>query len=168
MAKKKKKVRAEKKLRGDFYLFQRKIARLEELKRELQSLQAKGMTKGFEKDVSLMRSRLKDTTAIPELERQIRNLRKRIRDKRDIKRKSPIKKIEKEVSNIGSEMEDSTKQLKNEIKDLKLRIDGRIEAKNVSLESGNSTTIFISGDELEIFPVLNDKTCENSFIPEKR
>ena len=141
----KKRINPEEKIRGDFYSFQRKIARLEELKRELQSLQSKGMTKGFEKEISLMRSRLKDTTAIPELEKQIRKLRSNIRNKREIKKKSPIKKIEREVSevgsaiddvrkridrkvgNIGSEMEDSTKQLKNEIKGLKLKIDESLE-----------------------------------------
>ncbi|MAG07210.1 hypothetical protein CMI46_00130, partial [Candidatus Pacearchaeota archaeon] len=90
-------VDSEKKLRGKFYSFQKKVNRLEELKHELSSLQNAGYTKGFEKEVAIIRSRLKDTTAIPEVEKRIRALRAAIRKKKEPKRKHPIKKIARKV-----------------------------------------------------------------------
>ena len=58
-------VNSEEKLRSKFYSFQKKVNRLEELKHELNSLQASDYSKGFEKEIVIIRSRLKDTTAIP-------------------------------------------------------------------------------------------------------
>ena len=54
----------EENLRKDFYKFQGKVEHLEKIRHELNTLN----TKGFEKEVSVMRSRLKDTNAIPALE----------------------------------------------------------------------------------------------------
>ena len=48
----------------EFTDFARKIARLESLKHELNSLD----TKGFEPEAKIIRSKLKDTKAIPEIE----------------------------------------------------------------------------------------------------
>src|SRR3989344_944366 len=82
-----KKKKVEEKIKKDFYSFQKKINRLEEIKRELNSLQARGDTKGFEKEVHILRSRLKDVHALPELERNIKNLRLKIINKKKINKK---------------------------------------------------------------------------------
>ncbi|PIN91888.1 hypothetical protein COU56_04405 [Candidatus Pacearchaeota archaeon CG10_big_fil_rev_8_21_14_0_10_31_9] len=173
---KKKRLISEEKLRGNFYSFQKKTARLEELRRELQSLQSKGVTRGFEKEVGLISSRLKDTTSIPELEGEMRSLRQKIKNKHEIKRKSPIKLIEKKVSNIGSEvegttkqlkseMEGTTKQLKSEIKNLKLKIDESLEKSGhidseVGLKVDESFQNFIKEIKLDLSEKVKNKEKE--------
>ncbi|MBI2629168.1 hypothetical protein HYW74_03725 [Candidatus Pacearchaeota archaeon] len=124
---------SDQKLRREFYTFQGKVNRLEELRRELQSLQAQGFTKGFEKEVSIIQSRLKDTTAIPELEKMIKELREKILNKREVKKKSPLKEIKKDIEKVA----DVNVELKREIKNLKSTItDGLNKKSNVDSDVG--------------------------------
>lgn len=91
MVKKKvKKKKVEDKIKNDFYSFQKKINRLEGIRRELNSLQAKGDTMGLEKEVHILRARLKDVNALPELERNIKNLRSKIMKRKGINKNSNI------------------------------------------------------------------------------
>lgn len=97
---KKKTKKAKKVLEKDFYSFQDKIARLEAIRQELQKLD----TRGFEKEVNVIKARLKDTRALPELERSMKLLREKILKKK-IPKKSVKKKKErtltkKQVSNF--------------------------------------------------------------------
>ncbi|MEK6891120.1 MAG: hypothetical protein AABX03_03190 [Nanoarchaeota archaeon] len=153
MVKKKK----EEKLKKDFYTFQKKINRLEEIRREVNSLQSQGYAKGFEKEVSILKSRLKDVEALPELERNIKNLRLKIIKKREVKKSSPVKKLTKKVSDIGESVKKLEKkqtitapinkiekrvdtlgdsirdvnfQIKKEIKDLKSSVDQGLNRKS--------------------------------------
>tara|TARA_Y100000034_G_scaffold103241_1_gene128620 strand:+ start:1264 stop:3156 length:1893 start_codon:yes stop_codon:yes gene_type:complete len=173
-------VDSEKKLRGKFYSFQKKVNRLEELKHELSSLQNAGYTKGFEKEVAIIRSRLKDTTAIPEVEKRIRALRAAIRKKKEPKRKHPIKKIARKVEEIDEEVEKTNKklerrfniidenvvavnkQLKNEIKNLQVKLDKSLEKKGqVSPEIGvvvdDEFQKFINDVKLDLSAKVKDK-----------
>ncbi len=112
---KKKSNKGEEELKNQFYSFQKKINRLQELKRELSSLESRGLTKGFEKEVSIIKSRLKDTSSLPELDRQVKRLRKKIMDKRDVKKKSPIKNIQGRVGKIEDTVLDTNKSLRRAI-----------------------------------------------------
>ncbi len=62
-------------IKKEFDLFAGKIARLESLRRELYSLN----TKGFEKEVASLESKLHDVNAIPEITQQIAALREKIK-----------------------------------------------------------------------------------------
>ena len=141
------KTESEANLRKNFYSFQKKVGHLEEIRHELSSLESKGLTKGFEKEVNLIRSRLKDTTAVPILVKRMNKLRSDIRNKRIVKKKSPINKIESHVSKLDSSLadtgkklenkvaridthlEDSQQELKKEIKNLKLHLDESLTKK---------------------------------------
>ncbi len=115
-------------LKKDFYSFQKKVNRLEELKHELQSLESGGVTKGFEREVKLIRSRLRDTTALPELEKLMRDLRKKILKRKIVKRKSPLKKIFKIAENV-EELADTDIEIKKEIKHLESSLREEINKK---------------------------------------
>ena len=91
---------SDEKLRKEFYSFQSKVNKLEEIKHELEVLTSKNLTKGLEKEVSIIKSRLKDTTAIPELDKLMKELRQKVLNKREVKKKSPLKEIEKDFSKV--------------------------------------------------------------------
>ena len=155
----------EDKLRKKFYGFQKKIDRLEEFKHELLSLEGKGLTKGFEKEVSIIRSRLKDVTALPQLEKRMNLLRKNIRSKKEVKKKSPIKKLEKRVDNISDKVEDSNIDLKKEIRNLKLSVNENIDNlnKKTKVDSGVGLVVdeefqdFIKGIKVDLSEKVKNK-----------
>ncbi|MEA3329568.1 MAG: hypothetical protein U9Q06_02380 [Nanoarchaeota archaeon] len=140
-------VKNEEKLREDFYKFQGKVNRLEELRREISYLRSKDYDKGFEKDFAIISSRLRDTNALPELEKQLQNLRKKILKKNPHKRKSPIKKIQKEVDEIGDAVQGSNKKMEKEIRDLKSELESHFNRKGkVDSEVG-----FLVDEEFQSF-----------------
>ena len=160
------------KLRKNFYNFQKKIDRLEEFKHELNSLENKGLTKGFEKEVNILRSRLKDTTALPQLEKRMTALRKNIRSKRTIKKKSPIKGIQTRVGRIDNTVSDTNvllrkgmskvehiddtvgdtnTLLRKDMKDLKLSVDEGIERMTEKPKSIDSGVGLIVDEEFQDF-----------------
>ncbi|MFA5019969.1 MAG: hypothetical protein WC533_02625 [Candidatus Pacearchaeota archaeon] len=122
----------EKRLRENFYRFQKKVEKLEEIRREIFSLENRGLTKGLEKEIAIIKSRLKDTTAIPELEKQMHLLRKEIMERREIKRKSPLKKIGENVEEVVENVEGishSNMQIKKEIKNLEDKVNVHLDKK---------------------------------------
>jgi len=170
-------------LQKDFYAFQEKVNRLEEFKHEISSLESKNLTKGFEKEVGIIKSRLKDTSALPELESRIRRLRTEIRKKREVKRKSPIKviskkvdilddsieksniKISRRVDNIDTRIEEKNIELKKEIKDLKSKIDEDLKDKRkvdnkVGFVVDENFNNFIYGLKLELSDRVKNREKE--------
>lgn len=144
----------EEKLRKDFYSFQSKVNTLEEIRNELKELD----TRGFEKEVSIIKSRLKDTTAIPELEKLMTDLRRKILNKRPVKRKSPLKEIEKDVADIT----DTNLEIKKEIKNIKFSIDDKINKKiktdsELSLSVDEGFQDFVNSLKLELSQKLKNK-----------
>src|SRR3989344_2940169 len=117
---------SDEKLRKEFYSFQGKVNKLDEIKHELEVLDSRGLTKGFEKEVSIIKSRLKDTTAIPELDKLMKDLRQKVMNRREVRKKSPLKEIEKDFSKVS----DSNIQLKREIKSLKSTLSDRLKQKD--------------------------------------
>jgi len=74
-------------IKKEFEEFADKIAKLESLKHELEALEHKG----FETDVALIKSRLKDVNSIPWITREIASLRNKIKEREEEKFKSRIK-----------------------------------------------------------------------------
>ena len=125
-----KKKKVEEKIKKDFYSFQKKINRLEEIKRELNSLQARGDTKGFEKEVHILRSRLKDVHALPELERNMRSLRSKIINKRKVDKKLEV--------NLKSQLHNKMYQyIKKQKNKQERQINSKIREMQYSLEKEN-------------------------------
>jgi len=152
-------------LQKDFYAFQEKVNRLEEFKHELNSLESRDLTKGFEKEIGIIKSRLKDTSALPELEGRMKQLRLEIRKKREVKRKSPIKVISKKVDNIDSHIEEKNLELKKEIKDLKSKIDEDLSDKRkvdskVGFVVDENFNNFIHGLKLELSDRVKNREKE--------
>ena len=170
-------------LQKDFYAFQEKVNRLEEFKHELNSLESRDLTKGFEKEIGIIKSRLKDTSALPELEGRMKQLRLEIRKKREVKRKSPIKviskkvdniddsieksniKISHKVDNIDSHIEEKNLELKKEIKDLKSKIDEDLSDKRkvdskVGFVVDENFNNFIHGLKLELSDRVKNREKE--------
>src|SRR3989344_9351451 len=101
-------------LERDFEVFAKGVKRLEELRAELSSLN----TSGYEEDAAIIRSKLKNVSYIPEIEKEIKVLRNKIDGKH--KQRSPessnaharihkqINELEKELSRrkkISTQME---------------------------------------------------------------
>ncbi|HLA22936.1 MAG TPA: hypothetical protein VJZ93_00150, partial [Candidatus Nanoarchaeia archaeon] len=111
----------------EFTDFARKIARLESLKHELNSLD----TKGFEPEAKIIRSKLKDTKAIPEIERDIENLRRKI--KREMLRKVAKSDLTKKILEKSKDIEKDRTLMREKISELEneIRRKGRL-SRNVS------------------------------------
>ena len=92
-------------VKREFEEFARKIARLESLKHELDAVD----TKGYEKEASMIRSKLKDVNAIQDIERRIASLKVKIEPE----------KTERVYSKIGSLVDDRYNEfvtgIKNEL-----------------------------------------------------
>lgn len=147
-------IKKEDKLRKDFYTFQSKVNKLEEIKNELKELD----TRSFEKEVSIIKSRIKDTTAIPELDRLMKNLRNKILNKKPVKKKSRLKKLEKNFEEIT----DTNIEIKKEIKDLKSSISGEMnkhlkEDSDVGLVVDKGLQDFIGEVKLELSNKVRNK-----------
>jgi hypothetical protein len=126
---KKTKKRAEESIsRKDFEAFKFGIERLKELEKELNSLN----TKGFAKEESEIRARLKNVSEIPEIERRLKILKSKIhgkyrpKKKRSIQNKiaEEIKEIEEDVPKIKKEIKklDEIKSIKEDIPKIKREI----------------------------------------------
>lgn len=147
----------EDKLKREFYSFQNKIDKLEEIKRELSALN----TRGFEKEVNLIKSRLKDTSALPEIEKLMKQLRSKILNKKEVKKKSPLKKIQSGFLEIA----DTNLELKKEIANLKESINTKLD-KKTRVDSGLNLTVdegfhnFVDNIKLELAEKLKSKENE--------
>ena len=132
---------SEDKLKNDFYSFQSKINKLEEIKREINFLESKGLTRDFEKEAALIKSRLKDTNSVNQITKQFGDLREMIFKKHLVKKQSPVKKIEKKVENIESTIEDTSEQLRKEMKNIKFKIN-ESDKKKEKTDSGTVLAIY--------------------------
>lgn len=106
-------------IKREFDAFASKIARLESLKQELNVLD----TKGFESEVKLIRARLKDVNAIPDIERDIGVLREKIKNRYE--RHSADGKLDKKVQIESDNLKRDTKSLRNKINSLEDEIKKR-------------------------------------------
>ncbi len=93
-------------IKKDFEIFSNRVAKLEALKQELKALNVKG----FETDVEIIKAKLKDINAIPEVEKEIKSLRAKIEAKKD-------KKIKAE-SREHEELHKDTERLRRKIAQL--------------------------------------------------
>jgi len=109
--------------RKDFETFKFGVVRLNELKKELDSLD----TRGFSKEEQAIRNKLKNVSEIPNIEKSIKILKSKIHKKyRPKKRKSIVKKdihdikedipeLRGEIRKLGRKVEESTKRKKENI-----------------------------------------------------
>ena len=106
-SKPKAKSRAE--VKKDFDEFAQKVAKLEAMKEELNVLDAKG----FEKEVKVIRSRLKDVNAIPQIRNEIDSLRKKIQtsSKRKVQHREKVKALKKEHEEIHEDIKNLQEKL---------------------------------------------------------
>jgi len=100
-------------LRKDFEVFSKGIQRLEELKKELDSLN----TKGHEAEVASIRAKLKNVSDIPIIEQELKRLRGRISGKYKPKKKKSvtgerIQDLEKEIAKKSSIDRKQSKEMK--------------------------------------------------------
>ena len=127
----------------DFEVFSKGIERLEELKQELGSLN----TKGFEKEVMLIRADLKNVSAIPKIENQLAKLKRKIlgkhkRAKPKKHKKSAVSKLKRQVTELKDVIEKTPKTLKPTKMDLK-------NSQQISKISGQITSLRTTIKELE-------------------
>jgi len=108
-------------LNKEFEIFSRGIERLEEIRSELDSLDARG----FEREVSAIRSGLKNVSAIPLLERQLKSLKNKIsrkylphKHRASSKLKTKIMHLEEEVEDIP-DLERKINALRRKLKEKK-------------------------------------------------
>jgi hypothetical protein len=111
------KVKSSENIKKEFDEFAQKIAVLETMRHELDALD----TRGFEQEAKLIRARLKDVTAIPQLRRELNDLKERIRHRtsRSVFRSPATSKLLKESKTIKQDtqlMKRKIAQLQDEIK----------------------------------------------------
>ncbi|MGC9310043.1 MAG: hypothetical protein ACP5D2_05105, partial [Candidatus Nanoarchaeia archaeon] len=113
----------DKELREDFEAFKKGVERLEELKQELNSLD----TKGHEQEVAAIKSKMKNVSEIPSIERDIKRLRQKIagrykpkqRDNVDKKIRALEKKLDKKItSQKNTKYKNQVSRLQKEIDSL--------------------------------------------------
>ena len=92
-------------VKRDFEIFGKGIQRLEELRKELKSLN----TKDHEREVKAIESNLKNVSAIPKIEKQLEGLKRKIQGKY----KRPVKRKVIKISNLGKQI--------SELRDLVMR-----------------------------------------------
>lgn len=107
-------IEEEVKLKKKFFVLQDKIIRLKQLRQELNSLDVKG----FEKEASVIRSKLKDIEAISEIEKDLKILRQKILKSK--KKPSPLRKIARHVEKLKKKDE----QIESKVDVLKKSISG--------------------------------------------
>ena len=132
--KKKTRVRTIKKtplqIKTDLELFEKGVGRLEELKKELDSLD----TRGFYSEEQTIKTKLKNVSDIPAIERGIKNLRLKIEGKyrKPRAKKSHYKKLGEEIRGIKEEVP----ELKRGIKKLSDKIDDISKKRKGKIDSG--------------------------------
>lgn len=97
-----------KKVNDKFEEYEVKIDRLRELERELKVLDP---PRQYDTEVRIIKSKLKDPTALPEIERRIKKLKSRMVKK--IKKKSPYKKLENKIDDIDEHLPKISSKIKN-------------------------------------------------------
>lgn len=145
----------EKGVKAEFEALASRISRLEALRDELDALD----TRGFESDVHLMRARLKDVSALPELERAMVELRRKIhaRDSGKVKSqtnseshvlKRKIKELEKlitqkrslsgrkQLSHKDLDFVKDIPQLERELGELKKQFKSHVSRADVRVDAG--------------------------------
>ena len=121
-------------LNKEFEIFSKGIERLEELRSELDSLN----TRGFERDAAVIRSKLKDVSAIPLLEIQLKSLKNKI-NRKYIPQHKKSSKLKTQIKHLEEEIEDIPK-LERKINDLRRKLK---EKKSIKVKKQ------LSKDELE-------------------
>ena len=86
-----------KKVREKFSSYEEKLDRLKQFESELKKMD----TRGFSKEVSVIKAQLNDPTSIQEIDRRINDLKRKILIHK--KRKSPFKEIKKSIHDIATE-----------------------------------------------------------------
>ena len=106
-------------IQQDMELFAKGVERLKELKQELSSLD----TKGFAKEEQSIKSKLKNVSDVPIIEREMKTLRLKIDKKYKPKKRKRVSKIGKAIRELkeGLEKKDRQKLIKN-VGDLKNEI----------------------------------------------
>lgn len=106
-------------IKKEFDEFASKIAQLESIRHELDSLD----TRGFETEVKLIRSSLKDVNAIPQLRRELNNLKEKIKHHhaRKVVKNSVSKKLLEKSKSIESDQE----KLKKKISELANQLESK-------------------------------------------
>ena len=132
------------KLERDFELFGKGINRLENLKKELNSLN----TKGFEKDKHKIESELKNVTDIPKIEKQMNTLKKKISGTHSPKKKTIRKIIKKKTSkpkiNLDQDVAKLVKvQMDTIALDIKKSLSERVRLKETRLQEKIKHQYFI-------------------------
>ena len=157
-----------KKINETFATFEEKVDRLKQLEYQLKELHPQG----FDTDVRIIKSKLKDPTAIPEIERLLRELKnKMLQRKRSQKRNSINKPLKKIQSNIVSLKTKDLPQLHNQINNLKKAFDekekAQEKAKAKRIDSGVSALVedkydtFMKSLKMELSE--NEKKNEGAF-----
>ena len=107
---KKPEVKSHAQVRKEFSDFAKGVGELESLRKELSSLE----TKGFEGDVKVIRSKLHDVSAIPQIRVEINSLRNKIKKK--YARKVVKRQVSSKLSRDSSILKNKMVELENKIK----------------------------------------------------
>src|SRR3989344_1715507 len=94
-----------KRINRTFSNFEERIDRLRQLSRELNALD----TRGFSTEADIIKSKLKDPTAISFIESKLRELRKKVL--RKSKKKKPMDKIQRKVASIAGDIPELEKEI---------------------------------------------------------
>lgn len=102
-------------VKKEFDLFAQKIAKLEAIRHELDVLD----TKGFEKEVKLIRTKLKDVSALPQIQEEMDYLEGRIKEKEGAKiRASTQKAAASQIRQVSKMFKDNTAGMRKKIEQL--------------------------------------------------
>ena len=99
-------------IKKEFDEFAKKIARLEELRQELNALDSKG----FESELKLIRVKLKDVNSIPQITRNINELKKKIENRKEARIKAGARR------QVSSKLLKEEKALKHDTESMKKKI----------------------------------------------
>src|SRR3989338_7904564 len=106
-------------IKKEFDDFASKIAQLESIRHELDSLD----TRGFETEVKLIRASLKDVNAIPQLRRELNSLREKI--KHHHAKKSVKNSVSKKLLEKSKSIESDQEKLKKKISELANQLENK-------------------------------------------
>ena len=106
-----------KQLRRDFEVFAKGVERLEELRTELNNLN----TCGYEVEVAAIRSKLKNVSYIPEIEKEIEDLKLKINGVHKEKKEKPARNIEfhRKINELKKQIPKENAKLHRKIEELK-------------------------------------------------
>ncbi|MEK6914460.1 MAG: hypothetical protein AABW83_02305, partial [Nanoarchaeota archaeon] len=98
----------------DFQIFAKGVERLEEIERELNSLN----TKGYEQEASSIRSKLKNVSYIPQIENELRDLKDKINGNYKKKVSASNRNIYKKIKELKKSIPDEHYKIHKKIKEL--------------------------------------------------